>query len=131
MRARWQDFELLSTLGKGTYGACYRVRRKADSKVLVIKVVSLEGLSQRDVHETLNEARVMQKLSHKNVVRYIESWCEEECLYIVMQYYGGGDLGTLIQRHRGHVPEQEVWKLLIDIAQGLAYIHQRRILHRY
>ena len=131
MASRTEGFEIVSTLGKGTYGACYKVRRKSDTRIFVVKVVSLDGLSPRDRCETLNEARLMENLHHPNVVKYIESWCEAECLYIVMEYCTGGDLGRVLKERGGRVREDEIWGYLLDVAEGLRYLHHRRILHRW
>ncbi|CAD7697301.1 unnamed protein product [Ostreobium quekettii] len=130
MACRSEAFEVVSTLGKGTYGACYKVRRRCDGRIFVVKVVSLDGLSDRDRGETLNEARLMENLRHPNVVEYTESWCEAECLYIVMEYCTGGDLGRVLRERGGRVGEEEIWGYLADVAEGLRYLHSRRILHR-
>ena len=45
--ARAEAYEIVECLGSGTYGKVYKVRRKADGAILVLKQVSMEGLSVR------------------------------------------------------------------------------------
>jgi serine/threonine protein kinase len=48
-------YELLSVLGKGSYGKVYKARRKIDGHVCVVKQVSLSGISSSEREEALNE----------------------------------------------------------------------------
>ena len=92
-------YEIIDTLGCGTYGKVYKVRRMSDSAVLVLKQVSLEGLSEKDMEETLNEAQVMRHLQHKHVIKYYESFIENTTLNIVMEYANCGDLAMKVSAH--------------------------------
>lgn len=50
-----------------------------------------------------------------------------------MEYATGGDLAGLIQQKQRQdlrFTEQEVWKALIEITQGLKELHDKQILHR-
>lgn len=49
-----------------------QVRHTDSKEVLVMKAVSLQGLSEKDRSDTLNEARLMQELSHENVIRWVD-----------------------------------------------------------
>ena len=150
MKTLTLQFETLEELGKGTYGRVYRVRRKSDGTIFVRKQVSLEGMSDEDRKETLNEARVMSKCDHFNIIKYYESFIEDNHLHIIMEYASGGDLSKKIKAQNMFVfialhpsvnslihsicrvpfKEEVVWNYLIQISQGLQYLHKNRILHR-
>ena len=49
------SMQVLEALGSGTYGQVSKVRRLSDGRVLVLKQVPLDGLSDDDRMETLNE----------------------------------------------------------------------------
>jgi serine/threonine protein kinase len=40
----------------------------------------------------LNEATLMKKLKHWNVVKYVDSFVHKDYLYLVMEYCDRGDL---------------------------------------
>eukprot|EP00873_Tetraselmis_striata_P034521 jgi/Tetstr1/454785/TSEL_004036.t1 len=127
--ARTDNYDVLSTLGRGTYGVCYKVCRKDTGQVVVMKAVSLAGLVAKDVEDTLNEARLMHRLSHPNLIRHIDSWCENQWLFIVMEYAEEGDLGAVVTAGRC-APEATILRYAADVALGLAYLHANRVLHR-
>ena len=49
------SMQVLEALGSGTYGQVSKVRRLSDGRVLVLKQIPLDGLSDDDRMETLNE----------------------------------------------------------------------------
>lgn len=95
--SRITQFEVLEELGKGTYGRVYKVRRRSDGAILVRKQVTIEGMSEEDKEETVNEARVMSKCDHFNIIRYYESFIEDRHLHIIMEYASGGDLSKKLK----------------------------------
>lgn len=98
-----------------------------------MKSVKMHGLCKKEQEETLTEAIVMSKLTHKNIIKYYESFIENEELHIVMSYSNDGDLSNKIEkRAKIHCPfdENKIWDVLIQVTEGLDYIHSHRILHR-
>ena len=125
------DFEVVSFLGKGTTGSVYKVRRRADGALLVVKAIMLTGYSEVQRREIINEVTVMSRASHPNVIAYEGSFVERDTLHIVMELAGGGDLAHLIKAQAG-VPlgEEQIWSVVVQVSEGLQHLHERRILHR-
>ena len=71
----------------------------------------------------------MQKLSHKNIVKYLGSRRNDDGLSIFMEYADGGTIGQEV-RDRGKLPEAEAKRFTLQLLNGLEYLHQRRIVHR-
>jgi serine/threonine protein kinase len=110
-----------------------QVRRLTDNLILVLKQVTLEGLSEREMEETRNEVEVMRQLQHDHIIRYYDSFTENTTLNIVMEYAPCGDLAMQIKtciENNKMMEEDVVWKYLIQLLQGLKYIHEQRVLHR-
>ena len=124
------DYEILSFLGKGTTGSVYKVRRRADDALLVVKAIMLTGYSEVQRREIINEVTVMSRASHPNVIAYEGSFVERDTLHIVMELAGGGDLAHLIKAQAG-VPlgEEQIWSVVVQVSEGLQHLHERRILH--
>ena len=85
-------YRIISILGKGSYGTCYKVSKKQTNEVYVMKAVAIHGLSSAERSEAFREAQLLQSVSHDNVVAYIESWDDENYLYVIMEYCRDGDL---------------------------------------
>lgn len=119
--------------GGCSYGEVFKVRRHSDGMEMVLKEVSMVGISEQEEREILNETSCMMQLSHPHIISYVGSFLERGSLHIVMEFASGGDLQCLIRRHAQagtFVCEDRLWKFLIQLTQGLQHAHSRRILHR-
>ena len=92
------EYEVLKTIGRGTYGKALLARRIADGNILVIKQVDLRDLAGHEKKAALNEVALLANFDHINIIRYHTCFTENDLLHIVMEHATQGDLGTLIQQ---------------------------------
>ncbi|KAK4598857.1 hypothetical protein RGQ29_016058 [Quercus rubra] len=122
-------YELLNELGKGSYGAVYKARDLRTSELVAIKVISLsEGEEGYD--EICGEIEMLQQCSHPNVVRYLGSYQGEDCLWIVMEYCGGGSVADLMNVTEEPLEEFQIAFICRETLKGLAYLHSIFKVHR-
>jgi serine/threonine protein kinase len=79
------------------------------------------------------EVRVLAKLDHPNVVKYVEQVSEADKLCIVMEYCPGGDLKSFLEKRstdRSYLPEAEILSMFRQLLRATAYIHEQRLIHR-
>jgi len=88
------NYEKLNDLGKGSFGVVSKVRRKADSKVLVWKELNYGKMSEKEKQQLVSEVNILRELSHPNIVRYYDRIIDKEQakIFIVMEYCEGGDM---------------------------------------
>ena len=73
----------------------------------------------------------MGKLVHPFIVRYRQSFIEDNILNIVMEYCDNGDLNNFLKiQNKRPLKEDKIWRFFIEITIGLQYIHKNKILHR-
>jgi len=124
---------MLEQLGRGAQGVVHKAKRVADGSHVAIKQVFLSTMSKKDQAEAAHEVRVLSKLSHPNVIRYLDSFNQGTTLFIVTELADGGNLTDALKRTRQRgalLPEKLVWKYFLQTAVGLQHIHSRKILHR-
>ncbi|KAK9229621.1 hypothetical protein WN944_022584 [Citrus x changshan-huyou] len=107
-------FSDANKLGEGGFGPVYKgVLKKGDE----IAVKRLSGRSGQGLREMKNEASVIAKVQHKNLVRLLGCCIEKDEKILIYEY----------------MPNKSLDFFLFGIAQGLLYLHQYsrvRIIHR-
>ncbi|CAJ0968095.1 unnamed protein product [Ranitomeya imitator] len=140
MPSRVEDYEVLYTIGSGSYGKCQKIRRKADGKVLVWKELDYGAMSESEKQMLVSEVNLLRELKHPNIVRYYDRIIERSSttLYIVMEYCEGGDLASLIAKctkERQYLEEDFIVRVFAQVALALKDCHKRSdgghtVLHR-
>ena len=130
-----EDFEYGRVLGKGVFGSVLIVKRKEDNEIYAMKRVKIGGLTKKELENSFNEVRLLASLNHKNVIGYREAFYDQQSktLNIVMEYADDGDLSTKIKqaiKKQIYFDEQTIWSTLIQILEGLKYLHKSDIIHR-
>ncbi|NXP56082.1 NEK2 kinase, partial [Heliornis fulica] len=129
MPGRTGDYEVLFTIGAGSYGKCRKVRRKADGKVLVWKELDYGSMTEAEKQMLVSEVNLLRELRHPNIVRYYDRIIDRSSttLYIVMEYCDGGDLASLIARctKEHYLEESFVLRVLTQLTLALKECHRR------
>jgi len=123
-------YELLAEIGRGGMGVVYRARDKRLDRIVALKRLP-ENLQAhpRAVQLLLREARSAAQLNHPNIVTVYDVDHEDGAYFLTMEFLEGQPLSSLLHR-RGRMAASEVAWLGRQAAAGLAYAHERRIVHR-
>jgi len=128
-----KDYIIQERLGIGAYGIVYKVLKKTNNNPYVIKQVPLFGLSQEQISDVKLEAKILSSVKSIYIVRYFDSFEENNYLNIVMEYCNGGDLCQFIEKNKKTnklLKEDLIWSIFLKITIGLATLHKSKILHR-
>ncbi len=129
------NFILGKELGKGAYGSVRIVTRKEDKKIYAMKSVNISKLDDKEKESALNEVRILASLNHPNIIGYKEAFYDNpsKSLNIIMEYADDGDIASKIKdnvKRRLRFDESQIWEWIIQILQGLKYLHSNKIMHR-
>ena len=132
-----KDYKIKDRIGVGSYGIVYKVTKKNNEKqIYVLKQIPFNlkaDINNETLIEAKNEALILSKLKHKYIVKYYDSFQDNNNLNIVMEYCEYGDLDSYIKnlkKNNKHLSENQIWKFFIEICTGLSYMHNKKILHR-
>ncbi|XP_045416245.1 myosin-IIIb [Lemur catta] len=129
-------WEIIETIGKGTYGKVYKVTNKRDGSLAAVKI--LDPISDMD-EEIEAEYNILQFLpNHPNVVKfygmfYKADHCVGGQLWLVLELCNGGSVTELVKgllRCGQRLDEAMISYILYGALLGLQHLHNNRIIHR-
>ena len=121
-------------LGKGSFGEVFLVRKKddkiEDAKYLAMKVLSKDKILGKNLKRyALTQRNVMSVIDHPFMVRLHYAFQTSSKLFMVMDYYPGGDLGKLIAKKKS-IPETEARKYIAQLILAFEALHKNMIVFR-
>ncbi|CAH8651235.1 unnamed protein product [Schistosoma bovis] len=136
------DIVLNRRVGQGAFGMVYggEAKRNGRWEAVAVKVIGNKATYEGKT-DFLSEAKLMRSLDHRNVVRLVGIclYPKENHLYLIMEFMLNGDLKTYLLSRRvlaQQVPDHDgvcpatLTGMAIDIAEGLAYLHRKNLIHR-
>jgi serine/threonine protein kinase/formylglycine-generating enzyme required for sulfatase activity len=123
-------YRIIRRLGRGGFGTVYLARDDELDRSVAIKVPHPEHIEHpEDVEAYLNEARILARLDHPNIVPVFDVGRTEDGLcFVVSKLVEGNDLAVRIARARPTFRESA--ELVATIAEALHYAHTRGLVHR-
>ncbi|NXJ02352.1 M3K19 kinase, partial [Psophia crepitans] len=119
-------------LGKGAYGTVY-CGLTSQGQLIAVKQVVLDTSDQltteKEYQKFHEEVDLLKTLKHVNIVTYLGTCLEDNILSIFMEFVPGGSISSIINRF-GPLPEIVLCKYTKQILQGVAYLHDNRVVHR-
>ena len=120
-------------LGKGSYGTVYKAKRLENGTSYAVKVVNTAGMSQRELEDAVNEIRLMASFKSPFIVSFCEAFVKDTKLFVITEYARLGDLSKLIDRRKRQnrpLLEDDIWRFLIQVTEGLRVLHENGVVHR-
>jgi serine/threonine-protein kinase len=125
-------YEILAELGQGAMGVVYKARDPVLDRVVAVKTINLtlpkDELAEYEAR-FYQEARAAGGLSHPNIVTIYDIGKSERVAYMAMEFLEGDELRSVLAT-REPVPVALALDIAAQVADGLAYAHERHIVHR-
>ena len=122
-------YRILETLGVGGMGAVYKAYDEKLRRVVALKLLPPEALSQEDRRRRfLQEARAASALNHPHILTVYDVGEDGGHPYMAMEYVEGETLRRKIEA--GAFPIKEALEIAIQVGEGLAKAHEHGIIHR-
>jgi serine/threonine-protein kinase len=129
-RALGAHYELDCEIGRGGMGIVYRARDRRLKRVVAIKVLPPELAFRSEIKvRFLREAETAAQLNHPNIVDIYSVDELQGLVFFVMAYIPGDNLAKRLHDH-GAMPVDDTRRIMRDVADALAYAHERGVVHR-
>ena len=141
-------YKIETVLGQGGFGITYLATQTLTDKKVAIKEFFFKEYCERDnvsgtvtvpttskkkfvekfQKKFLKEAKIISDLNHKNIIRVLDVFQENDTSYYSMEYIIGKSLAQEINA-KGKIDETEAISIIDSIGQALSYLHERHINH--
>lgn len=116
-------------LGEGGMATVYQAKDERFDTDVAIKCLKKEYQNHPDVRSRfLREARLMNRMSHTNIVRVIDLIESDELVAMVMEYIEGESLKSYIERKR--LSDAEIHNIILQVLEATKYVHSCKLIHR-
>lgn len=130
------NYEIVRRISDGAQAAVYEARCLRDNETVAIKIFKESCADDSADTRFRREAELLQKMSHRNIVRYRDSfvargdWDErQDCL--VMEFMKGETLKERLRTRPKGMPWQEARDIIEQTMAGLIYAgEQHGVVHR-
>ncbi|XP_032359245.1 myosin-IIIa isoform X8 [Etheostoma spectabile] len=129
-------WDIIETIGKGTYGKVYKVLNKLDGSKAAVKILD----PIHDIDEEIEaEYNILKALSdHTNVVKFYGMYYKKDVkcgdqLWLVLELCNGGsvtDLAKGMLKRGDRMDEAIIAYILHEALMGLQHLHVNKTIHR-
>ena len=124
-------YEMKEVIGKGKFGVVNLGIHKKTGQQVAIKILNKENIKTIEDKELVRiEIEILKLCHHPNIVRLLDHLENNEYIYIVTEYIGGGTLGQYLKKKKFNFSERQATNIMSQIANGVKYLHQYGIAHR-
>ena len=124
-------YRVLGELGRGAMGIVYKAEDPNLDRVVALKTIIVdpdtEGAGEYRKRFLL-EAKAAGKLNHPNIVTTFDYGEQDGLAYLAMELLEGTDLRSRLMEEA--LPAAEAVEIARQVAEGLAYAHERGVVHR-
>ena len=123
-------YRLTERIGTGGMGVVWRAEDQRLRRVVAVKeLLSRTGFDQESIDRAIREGRIAARLSHPNVIALYDVVEYDGHPWLIMEYLPSRSLAT-VMAERGTLPAEEVARLGVQLADGLAAAHKAGVTHR-
>jgi len=122
-------YSVMREIGRGGMATVYLAEDLRHHRKVAIKVLKDDVSASVGAPRFLREIEIAAQLQHPHILPLLDSGQVNGLLYYVMPFVEGQSLRTRLARE-GELPIGDAVRIMMDVADALAYAHSRGVVHR-
>ncbi|XP_053397279.1 serine/threonine-protein kinase MRCK alpha-like isoform X2 [Mercenaria mercenaria] len=125
------DFETVRIIGRGAFGEVAVVKMKSTEKVYAMKILNKWEMLKRAETACFKEERDVLVYGDRRWITNLHfAFQDDNFLFLVMDYYVGGDLLTLLSKFEDRIPEEMCKFYIAEMVLAINSLHELQYVHR-
>ena len=124
-----EQYVIEGLIGRGGMADVYRARDVKHSRPVAIKLLNAALSYAVEASRFTREIEIAARLQHPNILPVFDSGNAGDALYYIMPFVDGGSLRDRL-RSEPSLGIDEIVRIVQEVADALAYAHQRNVVHR-
>ena len=129
------DLTLSEKIDKGIFADIFLSFKQNIPTKYATKVINKETPNNEARKKYIcNEISILKDIHHPNLLKLIEVKESPQNLYIVTEYYNGGNLSECLERYKEEnnksFSEEIVQYIMRQVIEGMKYLHNKKIINR-
>lgn len=127
---KFEDFQIISVVGRGSFGKVCLVEYKNTSELYAMKSIKKDILIDHEqIENTILEKKILQTVNHPFLCSLVFCFQTEDRIYFIMNFVRGGELFQHLKRFKVF-DEEKVKFYSAQIGMALHYLHEKGIIYR-
>ena len=124
-----EDYNL-EKLESGTFLEVFKGTKKGSQDCFIVMKLTRDVVN-KDIEDIFFEGlEVLKDINHPNIIKLLEIKQESKFLYLICEYYNGGDLAFYLKEKKSPLSEEVVQHIMKQLINAIKYLHEKKIVHR-
>lgn len=117
-------------IGQGRFGKVYTAVNNDTGELMAVKEIALQRNDAHAMQKVADELKIMEGISHRNLVKYFGLEVHKEEMLIFMEFCAEGTLESLVATTKDGLPELLIRRYTYQLLNGIQMLHSHGIVHR-
>nr|XP_018670432.1 serine/threonine-protein kinase PLK4-like isoform X1 [Ciona intestinalis] len=125
------EYEVLNLIGRGAFACVYRAKCRQSNRGVAIKMIDKRSMRKSGmVSRVRSEVEIHAQLKHPSILELHHCFEDADHVYLILELCMKGELNRFLKSQGNSLCEQQVREFMVQIVEGMLYLHAHGILHR-
>ena len=124
------NYKIIEKIGEGGFGEVYLIEKEGRTYALK---KSKNKLNEDEMNQLQKIIEILSKIENDNIIKYYNSFRENDSFCILMEYAGKNNLKQFIESYKIKdelIEEKKIKSIILQMCKGLIDIHKNMLIHR-